>query len=318
MPSRPGNTPSGPRAAPSRPGGTPYRLGRGLWTILATPFTATGEVDHDSMARQVDFAREAGADGLVALGVFGEAAALTLAEQRSVARIVAAQAQGMPLVLGMAGRSTAVAIEQATSALEGAGTPASLMVQVHSSDVDVVVTHLQAIHRATGAAVVLQDYPLVSGVRISASQILQVVGQCDFVAAIKAEAPPTAPAIARLVAGCDVPVFGGLGGVGLVDELAMGAAGAMTGFSHPEGLRATIDAFASGGFTAARAAWGPWLPLANFEGQLGIGLALRKALLHRRGVLDHPAVRLPAPGVPEELTGLLDQHLAAVPVTGGH
>lgn len=295
----------------------PAPLERGLWSVLATPFRADHHVDHASLTRQVRFVRDAGADGLVALGVFGEAASLSLAEQREVARTVAAAAEGLPLVLGLAGRSTAVAIEQAEQVLAGAGGPAGLMVQIHAADPDVVVAHLKALHAATGAPLVLQDYPMVSGVRMPVPQILQVVRACAFVSAVKAEAPPTPPAISLLTAGSDVPVFGGLGGVGLVDELACGSAGAMTGFSHPEGLRATLDAFTTGGFDAARTAWAPWLPLATFEGQQGIGLALRKMLLHRRGVLDHPGVRPPAPGVPDQLHTLLDRHLTAVTTSTG-
>lgn len=83
--------------------------------------------------------------------------------------------------------------------------------------------------------------------------------------------------------------------------------------SHPEGLRETLDAWRARGFGAARSAWAPWLPLANFEGQPGIGLALRKQLLHLRWILAHPAVRPPAPGVPPELLSLLRQHLDTVP-----
>lgn len=85
----------------------------------------------------------------------------------------------------------------------------------------------------------------------------------------------------------------------------------MTGFSHPQGSQATIDAFTAGGFLAARETVAPWLPRADFETQQGIALALRTMLMHRRGILDHPAVRPPAPTVPEHPLRLLDQHLAA-------
>ena len=294
-------------------------LGRGLWVILATPFDATGAVDHTSMARQVCRARQAGADGVVALGVFGEAAHLSLAEQRDIAESTAGAAEGTPLVLGVAGRSTAVAVEQAANALDGAAAggaaldSTSLMVQVSQAVPEAVVRQLTAVHEQTGAGIVLQDYPATSGVNVSAAKVIEIVRASPFVVAVKAEAPPTPPAIGELTRAVDVPVFGGLGGVGLVDELTMGAAGAMTGFSHPEGLRATIDAFTQGGFTAARDAWAPWLPLANFEAQQGIALALRKMLMHRRGVIDHPGVRPPAPPMPDQLMPLLEQHLAAAP-----
>ncbi len=190
------------------------------------------------------------------------------------------------------------------------------MVQAHSSDADELVEHFAAIHEATGLPIVVQDYPAVSGVRVSGDVLVRVVRACvAFVAAVKAESAPTPPAIAALTATVDVPVFGGLGGVGLLDELACGAAGAMTGMSHPEGLRATLDAYDRAGFDAARAAWAPWLPLATFEGQLQVGLALRKEILHRRGVLTTSRVRAPAATVPPALLPVLDRHLTHLPLT---
>ncbi len=295
---------------------TTRRLEPGLWVILATPFTPAGDPDPDSLVRQVDLARSVGADGVVALGVFGEAAHLSQAEQRTVAATVAEAAGELPLVLGVAGRSTPVAVEQATNALEAAGRPARLMVQISSPETDTVVHHLTRVHEATGAGIVLQDYPVASGVTVPPARVAEIVARCPFVVAVKAEAPPTPEAIEVLTRTTDVPVFGGLGGVALVDELAVGAAGAMTGFSHPEGLRATLDAFTAGGFPAAREAWAPWLPLATFEQQPGIALAIRKALLHRRGILAHPGVRPPARALPDGFVPLLDHHLAAAP-TGG-
>lgn len=228
-------------------------LSRGLWTVLATPFDPSYAVDHGSLTTQVDRARSAGATGLVALGVFGEAAALDLTEQHDVVRTVVTSGSDLPVVVGLAGRTTAVALEQARAALDAAaGRLAGLMVQINAADPGVVVQHLRRLHDACGVGVVLQDYPLVSGIRVPSRFILKVLEACSFVVAVKAEAPPVPPAIAELAAGTDVPIFGGLGGVGLVDELACGAAGAMTGFSCPEGLRTTLDAFDRGGFAAAR------------------------------------------------------------------
>jgi 4-hydroxy-tetrahydrodipicolinate synthase len=290
-------------------------LDRGLWGVLATPFAGPGlDVDEESLRRQVRLFHGVGATGLVALGVFGEGAALDSREQARVVSAVAEEAGDTPLVVGLSARSTAVAVEQARTAVAAAGDgPAGLMVQVHSADPDVLAAHLRAVHDATGAGVVLQDYPVASGVRIAPVQVLATLDRCPFVVAVKSEAPPTVTAIAALTAVTDVPVFGGLGGVGLLDELAAGAAGAMTGFSHPEGLRAALTAWDGGGYPAAREAYAPWLPLVNFEAQPGIGLALRKEILRRRGVLADAAVRPPAPPAPANLLDLIDPHLAAVP-----
>ena len=291
-------------------------LAPGLWGVLATPFSGTHfAVDTDSLRREVQLYTAIPATGMVVLGVFGEGASLDAAEQALVVRTVAEEGKDTPLVVGLSARSTAVALEQARAAVKAAGSNlAALMVQANSPDPEVLAAHLTAVHRATGAGIVLQDYPVASGVNISAAQILEVLAQCPFIVAVKSEAPPTASAIARLTRATSVPVYGGLGGVGLLDELAAGAAGAMTGFSHPEGLQAALTAWADGGFRAAREAFAPWLPLVNFEAQPGVGLALRKEVLRRRGIISESVVRPPAPKLPQALADLIDAHLEAVRV----
>ncbi|AUI51459.1 dihydrodipicolinate synthase family protein [Arthrobacter crystallopoietes] len=289
-------------------------LARGLWGVLATPFTGTEfAVDTESLRREVQLYTRIPAAGVVVLGVFGEGAALDTAEQAVAVQTVAEEAGGTPLVVGLSARTTNVAIEQARTAIGAAGgNLAGLMVQVNTPNAETLSAHLHAIHQATGAGIVLQDYPAASGVKISTAQVLATVAQCPFIVAVKSEAPPTAAAIAQLTRATGVPVFGGLGGVGLIDELAAGAAGAMTGFSHPEALQLAITAHADGGFRAAREVFAPWLPLANFEGQPGIGLALRKEILKRRGIIAEALVRPPAPTLPQELADMIDAHLDAV------
>ncbi|XES01433.1 hypothetical protein HEP87_63815 [Streptomyces sp. S1D4-11] len=153
---------------------------------------------------------------------------------------------------------------------------------------------------------------MVSGVRIAVSALVRALQDLPFVVAVKAEAPPTPGAVAALTEELDVPVFGGLGGIGLLDELACGAAGAMTGFSYPEGLIACVEAWQVSGYEQARQAWLPYLPLVNFEQQAGIALAIRKECLRQRGLLLDSAVRPPASAMPDVLVEQLKRHLGAV------
>jgi 4-hydroxy-tetrahydrodipicolinate synthase len=166
------------------------------------------------------------------------------------------------------------------------------------------------VHTASGAGIVVQDYPHASGVHIDAEVLASAVDPLPFVVAVKAESKPSASAVATLAHGCSAPVFGGLGGVALLDELAAGSSGAMTGFSFPEGLVATVTAFEAGGVDAARDVWARWLPLAVFEQQDGLALGIRKEILRRRGVLAHAGVRAPARPFPALLERMLASHLA--------
>jgi len=288
-----------------------------VWGVLATPYAGDElRVDHGSLGRLARHYEQVGAAGLTVLGVFGEAARLSTVERAAVLSSVR-DAVALPLVVGATSLATAPLVEEVEQAQVVAGERlAAVMVQVPSAVPAVVRSHLTAVHDATGAALVVQDYPLVSGVVIAADALADAVGGLPFVAAVKAESPPTAVSVGILARRLDVPVFGGLGGLGLLDELAAGAAGAMTGYSFPEGLLACVQAWRDGGFPAARDALAPHLPLIAFEQQPGIGLALRKACLQRRGLVDGAAVRPPAPGMPQALRAQVERHVDAL-TSGG-
>lgn len=288
-------------------------LASGVWGVLATPFQGSAlDLCEPSLEREVRHYVEAQVTGLTVLGVFGEAAGLTAAEQRDVLDTVVAVKGDLPIVIGVAGRSTHTVIEQADNALSVTRDVAGLMVQVNTADPHALARHFIGVHDAVGVPLVVQDYPLVSGVTIDQRTLARVVAELGArVAAVKSEAPPTPPAIAVLSAAVDVPVFGGLGGVGLIDELAAGAAGAMTGFSYPEALVHTVRAYRSGGIDEARRAFAPWLPLANFESQAKISLAVRKEMLRSRGLLLEAGVRAPAAPFPDSLRAILASHVAA-------
>lgn len=280
--------------------------------MLATPFDEGLAVDLASLRSEVESFVADGCDGLVALGVFGEASSLSADEADEVVHTVASGTD-LPYVLGLSERDPDAVVSQARRLLAAVPRPpVALMAQIADAHPAVAAASLRGLYEATGIGILLQDYPVVSGITVSDEQVVTIVESCPFVVGVKSETPPTSVAIAHLAPRLDVPVFGGLGGVGLLDELAAGSAGAMTGFSHPAVLAAVLAAYRDGGFVAARDVWAPWLPLANFEGQLRVGLAIRKEVLRRRGVIASARVRRPARSLPATLVPLLDQHLAAL------
>lgn len=295
------------------PSSPPPPLASGVWGVVATPFT--GErlaVDRASLVRLVEHYARVGVVGLTVLGVFGEAAQLDSVERCRVLETVR-DAVDLPLVAGVTALRTAPAIEE-TRAVQRVlgGRLAGVMVQVNSPHPHTLARHLRALHDATGAGLVVQDYPLVSQVNMRPDALVAALRPLPFVIAVKAEAPPTPAAVATLSAGLDVPVFGGLGGLGLLDELAMGAAGAMTGFSVPEGLIACVEGWRRTGYVGAREAYLPYLPLVNFEQQAAIGLAIRKECLRARGLIATAAVRPPSAAMPDALRDQLHRHLDAL------
>jgi 4-hydroxy-tetrahydrodipicolinate synthase len=290
-------------------------LESGVWAILATPFIGDQlDVDVESLRRLVNMYRRAGVTGLVTLGVLGEAARLSSAERRQVLDTVIAAAGDIPVVVGMSALSTAPAIEEAHRAADGGAR--AVMVQVSTPEPERLATHLQKIAHSAGLGVVLQDHPAASGISIPPSVLARAAATAQCVVAIKAESPPTAPTIAVVSREVDIPMFGGLGGVSLLDELLAGSAGAMTGFAIPEALVSTVRAWQAGGYEAARAAYLPWLPLVLFEAQEKISLALRKEILRRRGAIREAQVRPPGAPMPAAMAAVLDAHVRAVEIPG--
>ena len=85
------------------------------------------------------------------------------------------------------------------------------------------------------------------------------------------------------------------GGLFLPEELTRGADGAMTGFAYPEMMVDVCRAHAAGEIERAHDIFDAYLPLARYEQQSGIGLAVRKHLLAERGVIKSAAIRKPGP-----------------------
>ena len=283
----------------------------GVWGVVATPFQGSAlDVDTDSLAGLVGYYESIGATGLTVLGVFGEAAALTAAERSLVLEVVVEETR-LPLVVGVTSLFTGTAVDEIRSIQAATGDRLSaVMVQANSASPGVVIAHLNAIHQSTGANVVLQDYPLASGVHISTEALISVVQACGFVTAVKAEAPPT-------LRGDRAP-HRGPRRLCLRRPRRPGAAGRAHGrrrggddrFLLPGSAHRCVQAWQKDGYGAARDALLPYLPLINFEQQAKIALAIRKECLHQRGLIADAGVRAPAAAFPEVLRTGLRTHLA--------
>ena len=73
----------------------------GVFSVLPTPFSASGEIDPDSLRRVIDLFLSGGVSGFTALGVTSEVARLTDTERDLVLDIVLSHVAGrVPVVAG--------------------------------------------------------------------------------------------------------------------------------------------------------------------------------------------------------------------------
>jgi len=285
---------------------------RGTWYIVPTAFDADGALDLESQRRLIDAAIGWGVDGLTVLGVMGEANALSDDERRAVLDAVReAAADRVPVAVGCTASSARGVVALVHEARERGASAAMVSPPTLLGNIDLLPDFYARIAKEGGLPLIIQDHPASSGVMMPASVILRAA-EASGSTTIKLEDQPTPPKITRLLAARpDLQVFGGLGGVSALGEMARGGCGTMTGFAFPEVLRAVRVAIEAGETRTAALIFDRYLPLIQFEGQAVVGLAIRKEILRRRGALDTNTTRGFSPRIDAitnaELDDLLDR-----------
>ena len=134
----------------------------------------------------------------------------------------------------------------------------------------------------------------MNGVIMSADFLAQLADTLPNARHLKLEDPPLMEKISAIIERTDkYRIFGGLGGMFLLEELNRGAAGTMTGFAFTEILIAIYNAHQAGDREKAARIFDRYLPLIRFENQPIINLTVRKEILFRRGAMAHPTLRDP-------------------------
>ncbi len=275
----------------------------GVYAITPTPFTDAGAVDLDSTDRMVEFYIECGVSGLTILGVMGEAHKLT--QEESVAftkRVLAAVDGRVPVIAGVSSPALGpmAALTEQAMELGAAGVMVAPMSGLNTDEK--IEGYFHAVCNALGdTPVVLQDYPPSSGVWFSVPLLIKLFTELPALKMLKHEDWPGLKKITQFRAAearserRRVSILTGNGGLFLPLELARGADGAMTGFAFPNMLVQVCELHAAGDAGRAQDLFDAYLPLVRYEQQIGIGLAIRKETLRRRGVLASPTIRAPGP-----------------------
>ena len=271
----------------------------GVYNILSTPVTPAGDLDIPSLRRLTDATIGMGVDGMTILGVAGEAHKLTDEQRRSVIATVMEVNRGrVPIVVGTSREGTAPTIAASREARDAGAAGLMIAPPTFLQPGPVLTRHYQSIGDAVDLPIVLQDYPVVNGVTMTPRAMADLANTVPAIVTIKLEDVPTPARTAQTLAlvDGDVSVMGGLGGMYLLDELRAGSRGTMTGFAYPEVLIDLYRRWTAGDHDGAAEVFYRYLPLLVFEGQPKIGVAIRKEILRRRGLIDHAAPI--APGAP--------------------
>jgi 4-hydroxy-tetrahydrodipicolinate synthase len=292
----------------------------GVFSVLPTPFTPSGDIDPESLERVVDLFIADGVNGFTALGVTSEVARLTDSERDRVLDTVMARVNGrVPVVAGTTADGLRTCIDY-TRRAKAAGASAVMISPPRMSKInsDAVAKHFAEVASAVDTPIIVQDYPPISGYAMEPALLARIARDVPAARTIKLEDPPTPFKTSRILdqtSGLDVAIFGGLGGVFLLEELMAGAVGAMTGFAFPAILVDIVALFRAGQIDEAARVFYAKVPLMRFEFQEGIGMAIRKEVLRRRGAIAHAAIRPPGGALDDGTSAALDRVMAWTGVT---
>jgi 4-hydroxy-tetrahydrodipicolinate synthase len=274
---------------------------RGVFPIAVTPFLPDGAIDWTSVDRMVDFYLSCGADGLTILGIMGEAPKMTGEESIAIVRRVVARAGRTPVIVGVSAPGFAPMRALARASMEAGAAGVMIAPAPALRTDDQIVTYFADAIGAIGTdvPVVVQDYPLTLGVVMAPGVLRRIFTENPSAVMLKHEDWPGLDKIGALrrwqAEGALRPlsILCGNGGLFLDFEMVRGADGAMTGYAFPDMLVDLVRLHAAGDRTGAQDLFDAHLPLLRYEQQLGLGLAVRKHVLMRRGVIAHEGQRKP-------------------------
>ncbi|WP_186203606.1 dihydrodipicolinate synthase family protein [Burkholderia gladioli] len=279
---------------------------RGVFPVVPTTFSDTGELDLASQKRAVDFMIDAGSDGLCILANFSEQFSLSDEEREILTRTVLEHVAGrVPVIVTTTHYGTRLCAARSRRAQELGAAMVMIMPPYHGATFRVPETQIHEFYARVSDAIdipiMIQDAP-ASGTVLSAPFLARMAREIEQVSYFKIETPGAANKLRELIRLAGDAAEGpwdGEEGITLLADLNAGATGSMTGGGFPDGISTIVDAHREGRLDEAFAAYQRWLPLINHENRQA-GLLACKALMKEGGVIDCELPRHPLPAMHPE------------------
>ena len=281
---------------------------KGVIAIATTPFDENNYIDYDSVESLADYYLESGVSGVTILGVMGEAHKLNIEEQKSLIKKYSEKLKNkVPVIVGVS--NPGIDNLELLSKFSMDAGASGVMVSGNNGlkNDDHIKTYFnQVLERTRDIPVCLQDYPPTTNVYFSETVINNLIKNNPSIQMFKHEDCPGHNKLSRLIKyreeklNRNYSIFVGNGGLYVPQELRRGADGIMTGFAFIEMLVNVFDLFNNNSKENSEDLFDLYLPLIRHEQQFGIGLALRKFILQKRGVIKFSKVRAPGPALTYE------------------
>jgi 4-hydroxy-tetrahydrodipicolinate synthase len=269
----------------------------GVFPVLHTPFTASGDIDEDSFARQIDFCIDAEVGGMVYPSMASEFLTLTDDERRDLTTLFVQRAAGRaPAVVGVTAATGRIAAGWAELATSLGADGALAMTQFpRQGRPELIIEYFEDIARsAPGLPLILQNPRPPEGNSVRGMALSRLLDAVPTIRYIKEEAVPSGPPItdalrsegARLDG-----IFGGYFGISHIEDVRRGACGTMPGVGLAD-LQSRVQRHLDRGeIDDAFELQGQILPILQFLSSYSSGA--HKELMVQLGIFTTNYVRAP-------------------------
>jgi len=270
---------------------------RGVFIILNTPFTTSGEIDWDDLVREVEFVERGGCSGIVWPQGSSGVATLTREERLRGMEMLARTVHGkrLTLVLGVQGKDTAEMLEYArrTDVLNVDAVIA--MPPTTGKSMDDYRAYFRALGGATKRPVFVQTSGGARDLFPSVELIVELAREFPNMAYVKEESEPLVKRMQGEIAARPAlkGIFGASPGTGFLYEMRLGLDGIITGMGMYADLMGRMwDMHERGQHEQVRDAYSKFLLMRNLNESIpGTDLYVMKM----RGVFKTTARRTSAP-----------------------
>jgi 4-hydroxy-tetrahydrodipicolinate synthase len=263
-------------------GGKPMR---GVFPVMATPYTAEKAVDYDDLAREAEFLDRCGVHGIVWPQMGSEYLKLTREERLRGMQVIAKTSRGRKpaLVLGVQGPNTEAALDYARHA-EGLGPDALIAIPpTEAQSLDDVRRYYAALARATARPLFIQTTGGAKGIVLTPEFVAELGREFPNCGYVKEEVEPTIERMKALARSRPAMkgIFSGFNGRSMVYEASLGFDGTMPGTPYADVHAQIWDLYQGGRREQARDLFARLLLMAELEQHIK---GVRPYIMRKRGI----------------------------------
>ena len=259
---------------------------RGIFPILATPYTAAGGVDFEDLAHEVEVFEKWGAHGMAwPQHASGYPGGVNKEERMRGMEVVAKAAKGRKpaLLLGVQSTNTEQMLEFARKAEELEPDGLIAMPPMEAKSIEDYGTYYRALGKLARRPVFIQTSGGAQGIDPSVQFLIDLVKEFPNLGYIKEEVAPVNDRMKELIEAKPLmkAVFSGANGYGLTYEMRFGADGDMPEAQFTDVYVAAWDLYQSGQKEKARTVFASLLLMLNEMRQFA---GVPQYIMKKRGV----------------------------------